>query len=174
MTTYFNERTGEEELDSKQIIFHYLKGQFWIDVISSFPVSLILLTVSGLAINSKLLKFLGVMKLTRIMRLSKIISYSHLKSDSKSFMNFVKLFFFLAIYLHLQASIWFIIAKDDEKWIPPLDTIGNTTDLYEQTTIYQYLMSIYYSVLIFCPNDLLPQNMIELLFTIFALILAHW
>ena len=131
-----------------------------------------MLIASNLVVNSKLLRFLGVLKLTRIMRLSKIISYSHMKSDSKSFMNFIKLFFFLAIYIHLQAWIWFIIVKINEVWIPPLDTLGNTTDLYDRNPTYQYLMSIYHSVLIFCPNDLLPQVLIELLFTTFALIIS--
>ena len=54
--------------------------------------------------------------------------------------------------------------------MPPLDENYNNTELYEMTSFYQYLVSLYYSVLMLAGNDMAPQGYGQIIFaTIFLL-----
>ena len=48
----------------------------------------------------------------------------------------MKLVFFLVMYLHCLACIWFLIVKQDQNWMPPLDYVHLETNLYESSTLY--------------------------------------
>ena len=51
-------------------------------------------------------KFFGALKLVRVMRLSKIITYLRSTEEFKAFLKLNKLIFFLIIYLHTFACLW--------------------------------------------------------------------
>ena len=72
--------------------------------------------------------------------------------------------FFLLMYLHLLACIWFLIVEQDKTWIPPLDYVFIETTVYEASKSYQYLMSLYHSVLMLTGNDVGPRGNNQVLY----------
>ena len=72
-TTYVNSKTGREVYSLKQIALHYLSGRFWVDLLASVPFELLL---SPFVRNQDtLLQIFGLMKLVRLLRLGRIITY---------------------------------------------------------------------------------------------------
>mmetsp|Transcript_15567 Transcript_15567/g.2593 ORF Transcript_15567/g.2593 Transcript_15567/m.2593 type:complete len:81 (+) Transcript_15567:320-562(+) len=78
--------TGDEIMDSKVIAIAYLKGKFTIDLLSTIPFD----TFADLAsLDIKILQLFGLLKLIRILRLSKIITFMRIKKDFKLYLKFV-------------------------------------------------------------------------------------
>lgn len=99
-SSYINESTGEEITDSKKIAIDYLKGKFWIDLLASIPFDFLSYGLDGLNENSTILDFVGMLKLIRVLRLSRLITYLNLKNELKMSLKLAKLIFFLVLYLH--------------------------------------------------------------------------
>lgn len=99
-SSYINESTGEEITDSKKIAIAYLKGKFWIDLVASIPFDFLSYGLDGLNDNSTILDFIGMLKLIRVLRLSRLITYLNLKNELKMSLKLIKLIFFLVLYLH--------------------------------------------------------------------------
>lgn len=111
------------------------------------------------------LVMLKLLKLIRLARLSRVITYLNLKSNIKMSLRLGKLIFFLILYLHLIGCFWFYLARQDETWRPPLDEYSEDTQIYTDGPYMQYLISIYYSVLLLAGNDMLPQGSIQIIFS---------
>ena len=103
-TTYINERTGAEVKDVKMISRYYLRGQFTIDILATVPFDS--LAEWMFQSDEVIFKFFGALKLVRVMRLSKIITYLRSTEEFKAFLKLNKLIFFLIIYLHTFACMW--------------------------------------------------------------------
>ena len=73
-------------------------------------------------------------------------------------LKIMKLVFFLVMYLHCVACIWFLIVEQSQTWIPPLDYVWVETTLYEQSSMYKYWISLYHSVLLLSGNDVGPRG----------------
>jgi hypothetical protein len=72
-TTFIHPMTGEEIIDSKAIAWNYiLSTRFPVDVLASFPFVLLMYLVSD---AESWLLLLGVLKIFRILRLGKIITF---------------------------------------------------------------------------------------------------
>lgn len=56
---------------------------------------------------------LGALKLVRVMRLNKIITYLRSTEEFKALLKLLKLIFFLIMYLHCFGCIWWLLVKDD-------------------------------------------------------------
>ena len=108
---------------------------------------------------------LKLLKLIRLARLSRVITYLNFKSNVKMSLRLGKLIFFLILYLHLIGCFWFYIARQDEKWSPPFDEAKDETELYQESAFYQYITSLYYSVLLLAGNDMLPQGSVQIIFS---------
>ena len=80
-TSYFNPITGAEVFDPKMIAKNYLKGRFWIDLISTIPFELIDQIVS--TNNSKIGSVFSCLKLIRILRLGRLINYLNESDEFK-------------------------------------------------------------------------------------------
>lgn len=102
-TTYLSSRTNEEIFDGKKIAIQYLKGRFWIDLIATVPIDYIVEPLLEGDANSTVLQMLGLLKLVRVLRLSRLITFMNLKDDIKMSLKLIKLIFFLVLYLHLIA-----------------------------------------------------------------------
>lgn len=102
-TSYINSKTGEEIFDLKLIAKNYMKGRFWIDILASLPMDVITLGFSEEQSNTIIFELFGLLKLVRVLRLSRIIMYMNLKDDIKMSLKLVKLVFFLVMYIHVQA-----------------------------------------------------------------------
>jgi CRP-like cAMP-binding protein len=164
-TTIINEKTGEDIKDQKKIAIKYLKNKFWIDLLASLPFdSITLIFIENDHSNSLTLQMFGLLKLVRILRLSRLISYMNLKDDLKMSLKLGKLIFFLVMYLHWVGCIWFYIAKQDEKWIPPLDYVYITTEIYNESALHKYWSSLYHAVLMLGGNDIGPRGTLQLIF----------
>ena len=168
--TYVNSKTGEEIFDLKSITIHYLKGRFWIDLLSSIPFDMLtIITIEDSNINTSMFKVFSLLKLIRVLRLSKIVTYMNIKDSAKMSLKLAKLLFFLILYLHWQGCLWYLIVSSDEIWIPPLDFVYMETELYKESVIMQYLMSLYHSTVILAGGDIGPRGDVQLWFWIFAL-----
>lgn len=98
-TSVFHSRTGEEILEPKKIAVQYLKTRFLVDLLATIPFDTIgLLFISGN--NTVGLQLFGLLKLVRVLRLSRIITYMNVKDDVKMSLKLIKLVFFLVMYLH--------------------------------------------------------------------------
>lgn len=62
----------------------------------------------------------GIVKLTRVLRLNKVIAFLMVDQDLKSYLKLAKMIFFLAIYLHFFACIWYLLISGNRTWIPPI------------------------------------------------------
>ena len=85
--------------DTKQIAVAYLKGNFWIDFISTFPFD----TMPGRFMRKELaerFKIFGIFKLIRVVRLNRIIRDLNSKRYVKTSLKIMKLTFFLMLYVH--------------------------------------------------------------------------
>lgn len=105
-------------------------------------------------------------------RLSRVITYLNLQSSIKMTLRLVKLIFFLILYLHLVGCFWFYIAKSEDRWIPPFDEFKTSSDIYAESPFYQYITSLYYSVLFLAGNDLMPQTSLQIVVATVALFAA--
>ena len=122
-TTYTDSRTQKEIFDAKKIAIQYLKGRFWIDFIATVPIDYVVEPFLQGQNNSIALKMIGLLKLVRVLRLSRLITFMNLKDDIKMSLKLVKLIFFLVLYLHMIACLWFFIVKQNETWFPPLGEV---------------------------------------------------
>ena len=97
-SSYIVEETGDEIRDCKSIALNYMKGRFWIDLVACLPLDFLSYAISDLDENDDILEFIGLLKLVRVLRLSRLIPYLNLKSDLKMSIKLGKLIFFLIVY----------------------------------------------------------------------------
>jgi hypothetical protein len=172
-TSYIDDELGQEVGDGYKIAWNYVKGRFFVDLLASIPFDIFNLFIMNKETNSIVFQLFGLLKLIRVLRLSKLIAYLNLKNDMKMSLKLVKFIFFLIMYLHIVACLWFYIVRQDEEWIPPLNELSSrTTEIYDEKAIFQYFTSLYYSVLLLAGNDMFPQGELQLCFATFMLLAA--
>ena len=120
-TGYLDER-GELRVNSREIAKNYLKMQFWVDLSATLPLDTIISVI--LNDDNELYALFGLIKMGRIFRLKKIIQFLNLVEDLKAFLNLFKLMFFIVMYLHCFACVWWYITKTSREWIPPKDMVA--------------------------------------------------
>lgn len=104
-TTYFSSSTGDEIKDVYKIARKYLfGGRFVVDILASIPLDLILDPIRN---DGTELNLFGLLKLVRILRLSRIISYMRARDEIKMVFKLMQLMLFLYMYVHLIACLWF-------------------------------------------------------------------
>lgn len=162
-TTFIHPKTGKEVLDLKEITLCYLKGRFWIDLLAILPFDIVGDVFIGHG-NTTILKSIALLKLVRILRLNKIISIMKVGNEVKLSLKLFKLIFFLVMYLHCVACIWYFIVIGDKKWLPPLDYVYVTTHFYEESLGFRYCSSLYHSIMMLVGNDDGPRGIVQLLF----------
>lgn len=100
-SSYINDETGEEISSSKLIALQYIKGRFWVDLMSSLPTDIIEVIFNPTRNVKTVLILLKLLKMIRLARLSRVITYLNLQSNVKMTLRLGKLIFFLILYLHL-------------------------------------------------------------------------
>ena len=159
-TTFINEKTGAEIRDVKLIAKFYIKGQFTIDVLATLPFD----TIGEMFGGNDSLKVLGALKLVRVLRLNKIITYLRSTEEFKAFLKLNKLVFLLVMYLHCFGCVWWMIVDTDSQWIPPMNY--NDVDyyqVYKQNILYKYFVSLHAAVLLATGNDVGPRNTVQVI-----------
>ena len=74
-TIYIDPKSETVIADAKKIGWNYLKGRFIIDLLASVPFDFIAKVFTGSQIDSTTSNFLSMLKLTRLLRLGRMISY---------------------------------------------------------------------------------------------------
>ena len=108
-TTYIDS-VGVEVTDAKRIAKNYLKLSFWVDLSATIPLDSILNSI--LKNDDPRFELFGILKLGRLNKLKKIISYLNVVEEVKQFLNLMKLVFFIVIYVHCFACTWWFMIKD--------------------------------------------------------------
>jgi len=165
---------GEEIFESRNIARRYLLGQFAIDFLPVLQLDY-LANVFGSSSNARYFKMVGLFKLIRLFRISKIIQNLTVTEEFKAFLKIMQLTLYLFIYIHLVGCLWFYVVDWNDAWIPPLDFIDATTVLYDEDgkkILYQYAMSFYHAVLMLGGNELGPITPAENLFAAVAMVAA--
>ncbi|CAI2372401.1 unnamed protein product [Moneuplotes crassus] len=156
-TTYMDEATSEEIFDSRLIAIQYLKGRFWVDMVASIPFDLLARPFFSKDGDSTVFQMLGILKLIRILRLSRLISFMNLKDDVKMSLKLLRLLFFIILYIHFIACTLFFFRKENS-WLPPLEYGWKDEDLFQASSSRQYSTSLYHSMLVLAGNDIAPAS----------------
>jgi hypothetical protein len=146
---------GNEISTPCEIAKHYIKGQFWIDLCATVPIDQIIESIANE--SSAYYELFGILKLGRVLRLNKIIAFLNVEEDVKASMKLTKMVFFLLVYIHFFACIWFLIVNSNKIWVPVVHI--NTDDWYQIYTfsiIKQYLICVHSAVLSTLGSDILP------------------
>mmetsp|Transcript_7603 Transcript_7603/g.11822 ORF Transcript_7603/g.11822 Transcript_7603/m.11822 type:complete len:108 (+) Transcript_7603:1919-2242(+) len=105
-----------------------------------------------------------MLKLFRVLRLSRIINYMNSTDEVKLSLKLFQLCLYLILYIHCTACLLFYIANIDKSWEPGQLTYYKD-DLYdpeyfyeEESTHMKYIISFYNSILMLTGNDIYPQN----------------
>ena len=86
-------------IDAKKIAVEYLKGSFWIDFLSTVPLD----TMARIFMEkgeAERFRLFGILKLVRVVRLSRLIGNMNAERKVKSMLKIIKLTFFLMLYVH--------------------------------------------------------------------------
>ena len=115
--------------------------------------------------NAIYFKVLGAMKLVRVMRLNKIITYLRSNEQVKALLKLLKLIFFLVLYLHCFGCVWYLMVNAQKMWVPPMNY--NDKDyymVYNQTLAYRYFVSLHTSVMLTTGNDVGPRTTLQVFY----------
>jgi hypothetical protein len=118
-TTYVNSLNGLEVLEPKKIAINYLKQwRFYTDLLSIIPFEVIyeLATKS----KSKGFKIFDLLKLIRLLRLGRIITYMKFKQNAKIGFRIVWLLLLYLLISHWIGCLWYMVVNNTA-WIPPKD-----------------------------------------------------
>lgn len=156
-TTIMNDVTGEEIKTPVMIAKTYVKGRFIIDLLATIPFDTIFDSIIGASISGKLSIF-SLLKLFRVLRLTKVISFMNASEDIKHSLKIFKLVFYLILYIHCQACAWFYFTDFDKTWFPLEKILLGHKYFYDDSVsvLYQYTYSIYHSVNILLGEEMLP------------------
>lgn len=168
-TTFFSSSTGDEIFDSRLIAKNYLVGRFWIDLMSCIPSDLLSKALGydqdkGLNTGS-IISMFALMKLGRISRLNRIITYLRAKNDFKMLIRIGQLIFFLLMYIHLVSCAWWIIVNYDQEWVP----ISDRSLIFEKEVSYQYWISFYTAVQLLVGGEVGTRNSLQACFGAFMI-----
>jgi hypothetical protein len=170
-TTFIHSKSGREVIEPKEIAISYLKGRFWIDLLATIPFD----TFAGIFLasgDSSFLAIFSLLKLTRVLRLNRIIAIMNIDNEIKLSLKLAKLIFFCSMYLHCLACAWYYIAERSKNWMPPLDYVWVQTEFYDESRIFIYLSSLYHAILLLAGNDIGPRDEDQLIFVSVALVVG--
>lgn len=77
-TSYQDQKTDNIIRDSKLIAINYMKGRFFIDLLASVPfdgIARLVTTTPDVRIDPSTTTFLSILKMTRLLRLGRMVSY---------------------------------------------------------------------------------------------------
>ena len=163
-TTYINQKTGSEVVNPRTIAITYaFKGRFAIDMLASIPFEVVFgfFTMDSGGIT----KALGLLKLVRLLRLGRIITYMKFKQEFKVGMRIFQLLFFLLLLVHWIACLWFMLVQNRDSWMPPKDQNNGYTDFYDISNLDQYTVVFYYAILLIVGNESAPISAAQTLFS---------
>lgn len=134
---------------------------FYMDIIAFIPFSKIFWGASTRQ-QRNWVSIIRIVKLYVIGIFTKIIQKLNISKSSKAFIKIGFLVFILIKLIHIQACIFFYVAKIERVWVPNMDFIYRGTHIYEAPVDVQYWVTIYYSAMIFSNSDMVAATALEL------------
>lgn len=170
-TTYIDSVTGEEIMDSFQIGKKYITSPaFIIDTLSTIPLD------DFVSKESRLLSFLGMLKLLRIFKISTVILNLNTGQEIKAACKVVFLVLMMVFYIHWMACLWNGVVMQKEQWIPNMDFIWypepQIYDYYSSPWHRTYAISLYIGYYLFGVGEVCPRAQLEILVAIPILIFS--
>ena len=156
-------------MENKIALNYIVYGRFVIDLIASLPLEVITLIFQNTSSN---FRFFAMLKLVRLLRLRRMITFLRANQKLKFSMKIGQLIFFLFLINHWMNCIWFITTNDSQTWFPPKDLDFRETIAYTTNKASKYNLFYYYGMVILVGNEVLPTNNLELIVLIFLTILG--
>lgn len=121
--------------------------------------------------NTTQFKIFDLLKLIRLLRLGRIITYLKVKQNIKVGFRIVQLLIMLLLLVHWVGCLWFLIV-DGSNWMPPVDANYGSTTFYEQSIGRQYVVLYYYGILLLLGSDIFPMETTQVIYAAFIVILG--
>ena len=128
---YIDPKTDILIVDPKKITQNYMAGRFWVDLCASIPFEIFVIFFQE---GSSQLKFFGMLKLVRLMRLGRMVSFLKANKSFKLGIILVQLLFILLLVLHWIACLWYLCIGGNNTWNPPKDVDWDKTIIYDGAT----------------------------------------
>ena len=161
-TTFLDESSGYEIFNSRRIAWRYFYSmRFWFDLVAALPVEVMNWVIAD---QSNRLQLLTLLKMARLLRLSKIIMFMRSGNHIKLTMKLLHLLLILVIYLHTQACLWYMVNSIENAYIPPTDYVHRHTELYSGSVLRAYSLSLYMSVYMLTAAEIGPRTGWERIF----------
>ena len=119
------------------------------------------------------MKIVGILKITRIPTLSKIINRIDFREEMKGYFAILVMTTYLFIYVHCTTCLFFFLMSIDKTYVPIKDMPLKATDLFSREQPYQYFMAMYYMVLVVGGNETAPSNVTLKFYSAFAVIVGN-
>ena len=154
-----------------------MQGTLFFDAISSLPFVIEALFRSGLKKFpgfASFLSFLRIFKLVRLRKIDTTIASLSWSKETKTQVRRVAAVLSLAIVMHVQACIIFMVLDQERFWVAPLDFGNLRTDIWHsgKSNTYIYWKMMYHSALVFAMVDIGPRSIAEITFLIVLIIAA--
>jgi len=124
-TTFINPKTGTEVILPKRIAANYVfLGRFWVDLAASIPFEIfvsLFTAESSSNQNNITFQLFGLLKLVRLLRLGRIVSFLKVRPNFKMGMRIGQLVGALLLVVHWIGCILFLLVKNRGTWLPPKD-----------------------------------------------------
>ena len=175
-------------LDRKQIAVHYLKKWFWIDLLASFPYSLLFGVdfsnqESGNIRSINIIRNISFIRLAKILRLIRIFKFKKIfiKLESIMFISpsinrllgFFKINLIILVIAHWIACVWHLVG------LMELDQQPNTwmtkAEIVDLGWSERYVTSMYWAVTTMTTvgyGDIVPTNDVERIIIVFVELIA--
>ena len=159
-------------LEPKEIAKNYLSGVFWIDLISVIPFELFF---GSYVEDPKLLSSFSVLKLIRVLRISKLINYMNSTEDVKHSLSLFKLSFLLVLYVHVSGCVWFYLntfIPEENRWVPQKFEDLSYEEFKGKDWAEIWKHAFYASLLVLTGNDIAPIDQIHFIMSYIMLIVG--
>lgn len=81
---------------------YIFSGRFLVDVLALMQI---------FTFMSRRFSVFGFFKLIRVRRVGTFINRLNLTKDMKAYLNFIKLSFYLSVWLHIHACLWYLVVS---------------------------------------------------------------
>lgn len=166
-TGYIDPKTDTLIMDTSRISANYIKGRFWVDLVASIPFEFLTVILS-----TDRLKIIGMLKLVRLMRLGRMVTFLKANKSFKLSIILIQLLFILILVIHWIACLWKVVVQVNHSWNPPKDMDWSETEVYTASVMIRYNTFFYYSVLTLVSNELMPTTDAELQISILILLIG--
>jgi hypothetical protein len=120
-TTFISPVSGLEIVDERKIAMNYIKGRLTVDVLATIPFEKILPLILGEGISQRQLQLLGLLKMVRMLRLGRIVTFMKMQQSAKLAFRIGSLIGALLLLIHWVGCIWYLLVQEKDTWLPVYD-----------------------------------------------------